>query len=397
MRSKSGILLIVALGCGMVASVGISQVIAERKPSDNQVQLVEILVATRDIDVQEKITADNIRLEKWPQDRLPEGSITKLEDVENRFANQRLFAGEPLLPAKLMDSAESVANKIPPGHRVFDLPVDNNTGGMGYILPGDRVDVIGFFQSNQPGQIGQTQTVLTAVRVFGIDGNTIRDNKRIEEKKAATTIQLLIQDSQLEAMTTAAAMGQLRVSLCPPGVNSDGSGRVDTGASFMSWIRTQNSPPSGAGGLAGSGALDAIGALISSAQGKGKEPPPVTEVAVITPRGVTRYAIGKEGDIPRVIDSSVMAGTSAPAAAAGVPNPLTTTGANGIGSLGSPANGTAPSTPSYGGFPINYPPTQATPTQAPPSSGTSPSFPPSTSNQNSAFPSIPTENFGRGN
>lgn len=332
MRSKSGILLIVALGCGMVASVGISQVVAERQASDNQIQLVEILVATRDIDVQEKITADNIRLEKWPQDRLPEGAITKLEDVENRFANQRLFAGEPLLPAKLMDSAESVANKIPPGHRVFDMSVDNNTGGMGYILPGDRVDVIGFFQGNQPGQIGQTQTVLRAVRVFGIDGNTIRDNKKADEKKAATTIQLLIQDSQLEAMTTAAAMGQLRVSLCPPGVNTGGGDKgeeVDTGAAFMSWIKDRNSPAKDVNSAPAGNPLDTFGALLAGAQ---KQPPVSTdagEIAVITPRGVTRYVIGKEGEIPRMIDNTM--------------SPNSNSNTNG-------------STPSFGGFPVNYPP-----------------------------------------
>lgn len=333
MRSKSGILLIVALGCGMVASVGISQVVAERQASDNQIQLVEILVATRDIDVQEKINADNIRLEKWPKDRLPEGAITKLEDVENRFANQRLFAGEPLLPAKLMDSAESVANKIPPGHRVFDMSVDNNTGGMGYILPGDRVDVIGFFQASQPGQIGQTQTVLRAVRVFGIDGNTIRDNKKTDEKKAATTIQLLIQDSQLEAMTTASAMGQLRVSLCPPGVNSNNEAgeRVDTGAAFMSWIKDRNSPtPDGSAAPASTNPLDAFGALLANAQSKDSGSKDSSEVAVITPRGVTRYMIGKEGEIPRMIDNAASPGTTGSAA---------------------PATG-----PSFGGFPVNYPP-----------------------------------------
>lgn len=340
MRSKSGILLIVALGCGMVASVGISQVVAERSAADSQIQLVEILVATRDIDVQEKITADNIRLEKWPKDRLPEGAITKLEDVENRFANQRLFAGEPLLPAKLMDSAESVANKIPPGHRVFDMSVDNNTGGMGYILPGDRVDVIGFFQASQPGQIGQTQTVLRAVRVFGIDGNTIRDNKKTDERKGATTIQLLIQDSQLEAMTTAAAMGQLRVSLCPPGVNTygDSPGQVDTGASFMSWIKSHNAPPKEAPDAPKTNAFDAIGALFARAQAQaqtdttpedGQNAPRAHEVAVITPRGVTRYLIGQEGGIPRMIDSSMTPGMGASAPSAGTPN--------------------------FNGFPVNYP------------------------------------------
>jgi Flp pilus assembly protein CpaB len=355
MRSKSGILLIVALGCGMVASVGISQVVAERQASDNQIQLVEILVATRDIDVQEKITADNIRLEKWPKDRLPEGAITKLEDVENRFANQRLFAGEPLLPAKLMDSAESVANKIPPGHRVFDMSVDNNTGGMGYILPGDRVDVIGFFQGSQPGQVGQTQTVLRAVRVFGIDGNTIRDNKKADEKKAATTIQLLIQDSQLEAMTTASAMGQLRVSLCPPGVNTGGENgeKVDTGAAFMSWIKNRNTPLDAGTSRTGASTLEALGALFARSQAPTIDPQAdkaSTEVAVITPRGVTRYSIGKEGEIPRMIDSTMPAG----------------------GTMGaSPSN-----TPSFGGFPVNYPPSSnglAAPGSMP--SGTNPGAP----------------------
>ena len=336
MRSKSGILLIVALGCGMVASVGISQVVAERQASDNQIQLVEILVATRDIDVQEKITADNIRLEKWPKDRLPEGAITKLDEVENRFANQRLFAGEPLLPAKLMDSAESVANKIPPGHRVFDMSVDNNTGGMGYILPGDRVDVIGFFQASQQGQIGQTQTVLRAVRVFGIDGNTIRDNKKADEKKAATTIQLLIQDSQLEAMTTASAMGQLRVSLCPPGVHtgSENGDKVDTGDTFMSWIKDRNAPAKDDSPQPAANPLDAFGALLAQSQRKANDSKDAGEVAVITPRGVTRYMIGEEGQIPRMIDSTMSSNGSGSSAPAGAP--------------------------SFGGFPVNYPPT-ATP------------------------------------
>ncbi|MEY4567707.1 MAG: hypothetical protein RLY14_2677, partial [Planctomycetota bacterium] len=62
MRGKSGVLLIVALGCGMVASVGISQVVIEKQAGAETVEMVEILVATKDIEVSEKITAENIRL-----------------------------------------------------------------------------------------------------------------------------------------------------------------------------------------------------------------------------------------------------------------------------------------------------------------------------------------------
>lgn len=341
MRGKSGVLLIVALGCGMVASVGISQVVIEKQEGAETIEMVEILVATKDIDVSEKITAENIRLEKWPQDRLPEGAIIKLDEVENRFANQRLYEGEPILHRKLMDSQESVALKIPPGHRVFDLSVDDKTGGMGYIQPGDRVDVIGFFPSTSGTSPGQTQTVLRAVSVFGVDGNTIRSTGEGDKKKAASTIQLLIQDSQQEVMTTAAALGQMRVSLCPPGTDKD---KVDTGKDFLEWLNERN-PKVNSGStnaeLASPSPPDSGTMLTQVAAAKEQATP--GEIAIITPKGVTRYMLGKPGELPRVIDTQTIQSAS-PSTATG---PLGATGSSGgVGATG----------PSYGGFPISYPP-----------------------------------------
>jgi pilus assembly protein CpaB len=340
MRGKSGVLLIVALGCGMVASVGISQVVIEKQAGNETVEMVEILVATKDIDVSEKITAENIRLEKWPQDRLPEGAIIKLDEVENRFANQRLYEGEPILHRKLMDSQESVALKIPPGHRVFDLSVDDKTGGMGYIQPGDRVDVIGFFPSTSGSSPGQTQTVLRAVSVFGVDGNTIRSTGEGDKKKAASTIQLLIQDSQQEVMTTAAALGQMRVSLCPPGTDKD---KVDTGKDFLEWLNGRH-PKANTGSsnteLASPASPSVDSSTMLTKVAAATENTAPGEIAIITPKGVTRYLLGKPGELPRVIDTQTIQSTT-PSPASGA-----TTTEGGTGATGS----------SYGGFPVSYPP-----------------------------------------
>lgn len=373
MRSKSSILLVVALGCGMVASVGISQVVSEKSASTIQVKLVEILVATKDIDVSERITADNIRLEKWPEDRLPEGAITKLDEVEHRFANQRLYEGEPILQRKLMDSVESAAVKIPIGHRVFDMSVDNKTGGTGYILPGDRVDVIGFFPATQAGKIGQTQTVLRAVRVFGIDGNTVRDAKSAtaDNKKVANTIQLLIQDSQLEAMTTAAAMGQLRVSLCPPGVvTPNKEENIDTGAAFLTWLKENHGSQEPE-----QNNTQANKPEITSTTPKVNTPAPTPvnqgrEIAVITPRGVSRYQLGNNGELPRLIESpnpngnapAVPTSTDVEAADLGdspVDNPLQdgseSTDAPVTGGNNAPTSGTGSTSPTDGLQPSDSP------------------------------------------
>ncbi len=62
---------------------------------------MEIYVAIKDVDVNQKLTSELIKLEKWPQNRIPDGAIFKLDDVENRYVRQRMYPGEPILAGKL--------------------------------------------------------------------------------------------------------------------------------------------------------------------------------------------------------------------------------------------------------------------------------------------------------
>ncbi|MEZ6088950.1 MAG: SAF domain-containing protein [Pirellulaceae bacterium] len=96
MRNKSVVLLAIALGCGMIASVGISQVVMSGGGAQS-VELVEILVASKEIPANSKISADNIMLEKWPAGKTPEGAITDVAKIENKYAKQHIYAGEALL------------------------------------------------------------------------------------------------------------------------------------------------------------------------------------------------------------------------------------------------------------------------------------------------------------
>ena len=98
MRPKSMILIVIALGCGLIASIGISQVM-ESRVTDGPVEtpMEEIFVATADIPLGQILAEEMVRLEEWPQDKVPEGAVRTMEDIDGRRTLTRLYPGEPIL------------------------------------------------------------------------------------------------------------------------------------------------------------------------------------------------------------------------------------------------------------------------------------------------------------
>ena len=239
MRNKTFLLAIAGV-CGSIAAVAVNQWMhAHGGGGGDRVQTVEIFVAVKDIDVSEQLTAENIKLEEWPIDRVPEGALNKLEELEGKYANQRLFTGEPLMQRKLMDSASNTGLKIPKGFSVVSMASDAASGVGNLVRPGDRVNVIGFFQKSDVIPQTMTQTVLSGVRVFAVDGRTVRSDEE-ESGKAARTISLLIHKKDEEAWTYASELGKVRLTLGRPdddgSLGGDASGPNAAGQQFLQWL-----------------------------------------------------------------------------------------------------------------------------------------------------------------
>src|SRR6476619_6912517 len=98
MKMKSLILIFIALGCGLVATIGISQVM-ERNSGDGgtTMQMEQILVAKSDIDIGATLDANSVMLEEWPAAKIPEGAIRSLEEVAGKYPQARFYKGEPVL------------------------------------------------------------------------------------------------------------------------------------------------------------------------------------------------------------------------------------------------------------------------------------------------------------
>lgn len=224
MRTRSILLLALALGCGLVASIGISQFMESRSKGGDDEEKQPVFVAMADIRPNEELTAQNVKLEEWPKKIIPQGALTRLEDVEGKRTRLKLFAGEPILASKLLsaDDLTGAARDIPPGYRVAYVKVDPISGSSNLILPGDRVDVLVYRSPNgNDDQVTAAKIVIQDLKVFAVDTQTeskfTASRDETTEPITAKTIGLLVTPQQAVILHAAQEIaGTLRLVLRNP-------------------------------------------------------------------------------------------------------------------------------------------------------------------------------------
>lgn len=311
MRPKSLILIVIALGCGLVASIGVSQVMDRRSSTSNfpTLEIEKIVVSMQEINVGQVIDAKFVRLEEWPKDKIPKGALTKLEDVEGERPRQRVFAGEPLLQAKLIGRDEMVTDasrRIRNGFRAVTVKVSADTAVAGLLRPGDTVDVLAYLRRSADIPMTTMKTILQNVHVFAIDDKMDRleddDGKSINVK----TVTLEVEPAQVEILSLANELGKIRFSARRPGDTTAGSDGGAAPADLLTGRGSVNHPPS-----IDQEAGDVPPWLDQLAQHGGQdEPREVADdalhyITILRPDGVQRYEVPESGGrIPRRVHDS---------------------------------------------------------------------------------------------
>lgn len=226
MRPKSLMLLVLALGCGLVASIGISQVMDRNSRQPKAVATTPIYVALHNINLGDPIDASMVSLQEWPKDKVPPGVISQLDQLEGRRPRATIIQGEPILDAKLLAPGQLAdpITSIPKGFRLKTISVDAEKSAAGLLSPGDRVDVQLFVKRDERNGIesAKTKVILQNIRVFAVDQTVQRSRDGGEERTIAKTISLLLTPEQASKLTLAENLGQ--VSLTPRNPNDDTTG-----------------------------------------------------------------------------------------------------------------------------------------------------------------------------
>lgn len=210
MRSKSLLILCISLGCGLISTIGLSELMENRRWRTPPAETASLLVAQVDIERSSELSRDVIAIEEWPKDRIPEGALTSLEDIEGRRAVIEINRGLPILQS-MLGSTAAASEEIPDGLRVVAVRVTEESGA-GLIKPGDRVDVQVYATQSESLGIERTGiwTFLQDVSVFAV-GSVFRSEEGNDGPMEARTISLIASPKQAAKVTLASQMGRIRL------------------------------------------------------------------------------------------------------------------------------------------------------------------------------------------
>ncbi len=299
MRSKSLVLLALALGCGLIAAIGINQVMANRGQQGAPTEMQPIYVAMKDLPSRETIKIEDLKLEEWPKDKIPRGAITKPEQLTTRSPKTKIYTGEPILETKLFsadDPALGAAPRIPKGMQVVSLKVDDVTGISKLVLPGDTVDVQVYIRANR--SIGaletMTATVLQSAKVFAVNEVFESDQGSSEEgTMAAKTVSLLVQPDEAKRVMLAAELGKIRLTLRGPDDKTEAENTIVSIPDLLN--PTSNKKQGEEQGSGGGGLLSLLG---------NPQPEPSMETAPVAPAppaDVWTMLVLSGGEAPRQV------------------------------------------------------------------------------------------------
>jgi pilus assembly protein CpaB len=214
MKPKTLVLLAVACGCGLIAMLGVQQVM-QGQQGPVKVPMVKVLKALENIDTGMRLTPDNVGFEEVPLAHAHEDAVHTEEEYLQRAAKVPLMAGDVVRKSKLTEKGEyGKSVGIPKGWRVQTIPVDDTHIIGGLLQPGDRVDVHVTYQarSDRGGTVSKTKTLLEYVEVFAADDQT--ESKMADKANSgkAKTVSLLVTPEQVNFILLAQTKGKLSLS-----------------------------------------------------------------------------------------------------------------------------------------------------------------------------------------
>ncbi|TWU09101.1 hypothetical protein CA54_43410 [Symmachiella macrocystis] len=212
MKGKSIVMLAVALGCGLVAMIGVQQVLSGDKKEAAK-KTMPVLIALEEISPGIEIEDSMVTFKEMPMDMMPTDAVTSADQYVNRGLRTRAFPGTPIVQAMLGEEGVfSASNEIPSGMRVAAISVTAKTAVAGFVNPHDRVDIQVTYKRRLKGVTTErTKTVLEYIEVFAVDKQ--RDMIDNESESIYKNISVLVTPEQVNLLRLAESKGDLNFSL----------------------------------------------------------------------------------------------------------------------------------------------------------------------------------------
>ena len=185
---------------------------------ENEQEMTTLVVAAVKLQFGDEITAEKLKTVPWPKDETvrPAGSFETIADVignQRRVAIRAMNINDPLTQEKLSGFGyrATLSQVVPPDMRAVTIRINEITGVAGFVLPGDRVDVLHAYQAPGDTHIKST-LIMRDVRVLAIDQIADETTQGALLANAAT---LEVTQEQAQKLSLAAKVGSMDLVLRP--------------------------------------------------------------------------------------------------------------------------------------------------------------------------------------
>ncbi len=217
MRSRIFAVLAIAVLAGTGLAYGTYNMISNQPPKFQQVPTQPVVVASNDLALGTELKADDLKVLNFPQGQAPEGSFARVNDVVGRGTVVPIVKGEPVLPAKLAskEAGSGLPPVIPEGMRAVSVRVNEVIGVAGYVLPGNRVDILATASPTDQHADTTTKLILSNVQVITA-GTRMEQDQEKGKPMQVTVVTLLVFPDQAERLALASTEGKIQLALRNP-------------------------------------------------------------------------------------------------------------------------------------------------------------------------------------
>lgn len=206
-----GLSLILGLGAAFMANNWLSARL-NAAPDDN---MKNVVVATLEIPFGQMVEPQHVTLVRMPKGTVPDDAFDATDKVVGKIATFAMLRGDIVRGARLAEhlGGSTLASLIATDKRAISVRVDDVVGVGGFLLPGNRVDVLVAKKLEGGGNNAQSETILEDLRVLAVDQTASTDKTQPVVVRAVT---LEMTPEETEILVKAQTEGKLQLALRNP-------------------------------------------------------------------------------------------------------------------------------------------------------------------------------------
>jgi pilus assembly protein CpaB len=205
---------------GLVAVILLRMSIGSPRPPQLPVMKgVPVVVAAETIARGATLTPTLLKVVEFPPTAVPAGAFEAVAQVTGagpaaREALRSIVPGEPVLASKISEPGvkSDLSLAVHAGMRAISLRSNDVAGVAGFVLPGDRVDVLLTRASSAGGkdEVSETQALAQNILVLAADQE---DSDETNKPVVAKSITLEVTPAQAQSISLAQSVGAVSLAL----------------------------------------------------------------------------------------------------------------------------------------------------------------------------------------